>query len=90
MELQLVRIQDTSGTDRQSERGRALRAIVTYKIPVNIAEERMAHDVSKARLWMAAQTLLGLLGEEEVTDERKGEEEDVVFIMWRRTGWCGR
>lgn len=36
---------------------------LSYQIPVNVSKEWMTHDVSKACLRVAAETLLGILWE---------------------------
>lgn len=36
---------------------------MTHEVPVDVPKERMTHDVSEASLRVAAQTLLGILGE---------------------------
>lgn len=36
---------------------------ISYKIPVNVSKEWMTHDVSKACLRVAAETLLRILWE---------------------------
>lgn len=36
---------------------------MTHEVPVDVSKERMTHDVSEAGLRVAAQTLLGILGE---------------------------
>lgn len=35
--------------------------LISHKVPVDVSEEGVAHDVSKACLRVAAQTLLGVL-----------------------------
>ena len=44
---------------------------MTHKVPVDVPEERMAHDVSEACLRVAAQTLFRLLWERE-RERKKG------------------
>lgn len=36
---------------------------MSHKVPVNVSEEGVTHDVGKARLRVAAETLLGVLRE---------------------------
>ena len=50
--------------DREREMGPEVQ--MTHEFPVDVPEERMAHDVSKACLRVAAQTLLGILRENQM------------------------
>lgn len=66
---------------------------ITHELPVDVSEKRVAHDVGKARLRVAAQALLGILWEWEREEgerrwetmvERKDNKSNTREERWRK------
>lgn len=53
--------ESTNEAGKEEKERKEGEKLISHKVPVDVSEEGVAHDVSKACLRVAAQTLLGVL-----------------------------